>query len=223
MNKLKIYPIYRLLSDLKEAKHAGISQWKNIKLFNHCSIGIEFHSPNYAYALKRKDEQLNWYHFEKFSTDQITAGILLIKNLMKQYHIPAQNILMHSDIAAWRFVNEQPQIAKTDPGAYFPMEQLAQNGIGIWPKFIRSRNTPLDLSIHNAQTLLKTVGYHLEVTNHLDIQTISSIKAFKIHFMPEAYMDDCIDDTITEKMIIGLENLIDQEYKYTGIPAISGS
>lgn len=207
------YPVYHLVDDTLKAFHAGVSQWKQIEGFNDYSIGIEFNSPNYAYALDKPD-QLNWYHFETFPSEQIEAGIILIKELIKKHHINPEHVLTHSDIAAWRFNNNQPSLGKTDPGSYFPMELLAKNGIGVWPAFKRTRNTKLDTSIENAQFLLKTFGYNLEVTGVLDVPTISSIKAFKTHFMPEEYHDDEVSDQINEKMIIGLENLIDGNYKY---------
>jgi hypothetical protein len=58
-------------------------------------------------------------------------------------------------------------------------------------------------------------GYYLEITGELDIPTVCSIRAFKMHFMPEAYQNDYVDGTINKKMIIGLENLIDRQFKYT--------
>lgn len=208
------YPIYRLVPDNKCAYHAGASRWQGLASFNSCSIGIEFHCPNYAYALERDDEHLNWYHFEKFYPDQITAGIALIKSLAERYAIASNRILLHSDIAPWRLQNGVPTLAKTDPGAYFPAEVLASAGLGVWPKFERTRNTALDTNVLNAQKLLKTVGYHVELTNALDFQTICTIKAFKLHFMPECYKNDDISADISEKMIIGLENLIDKQYRY---------
>ena len=213
VNQQTEYPVYHLVDDALKAFHAGVSKWKQIEKLNSYSIGIEFNSPNYAYALEKPD-QLNWYHFEMFPSAQIEAGIILIKKLIKEHHINPENILTHADIAAWRFTNREPTIGKTDPGSYFPMEMLAKNGLGVWPAFKRTRDTKLDTSVKNAQSLLKDFGYNLEVTGVLDIPTISSIKAFKIHFMPEEYHDDEVNDQINEKMIIELENLIDKEYKY---------
>lgn len=208
------YPIYRLVSEVKKAYHAGISRWQNLEKFNNLSIGIEFNSPNYAYALEKDSDHLNWYHFEKFSPDQIQAGITLLKEVIERHDINPANILTHADIAAWRSVNAEPCLGKTDPGSFFPMEFLAQNGIGVWPKFERTRTSKLDTSIKNTQKLLKSFGYHLEETGTLDMPTITSIRAFKIHFMPEEYHNDIVSETINERMIIGLENLVDKQYKY---------
>jgi len=207
------YPVFRLVPETKRARHAGISQWGEVTDFNDRSIGIEFGSPNYAYAME-KDRALNWYHFEKFSRDQINAGIVLVRELMERHQINPANILTHADIAPWRVVNNKPQVAKTDPGAFFPMELLAQNGLGLWPAFIRTRAAAPDISIHNAQKLLKLAGYNSWISGIMDIPTLSSIRAFKIHFMPEEYHDDQISETINEKMIIGLENLLDGQYRY---------
>jgi N-acetylmuramoyl-L-alanine amidase len=208
-----VYPIFRLMPENKMARHAGVSRWGDIADFNHCSIGIEFASPNYAYAMER-NRALNWYHFEKFSDDQINAGIVLIRELIERRQINPANILTHADIAPWRLINNKPQVAKTDPGAFFPMELLAKNGLGLWPAFIRTRQNVLDTSISNTQKLLGQLGYHCGNSGVLDIPAISSIRAFKIHFMPEEYHDDQVSEVINEKMIIGLENLLDGQYKY---------
>lgn len=207
------YPVYHLVDDNLKAYHAGVSQWREDVNLNTDSIGIEFNSPNYGYAVEKPD-QINWYHFEAFPDAQIEAGIILIKALIAKHHINPENILTHSDIAAWREVNHTPVVGKTDPGSYFPMELLAKNGIGVWPRFQRTRVTNLDTSVKNAQFLLKAYGYHLEVTGVLDVSTIATIKAFKMHFMPEEYHDNEVSDVINEKMITGLENLLDKEYKY---------
>jgi N-acetylmuramoyl-L-alanine amidase len=61
---------------------------------------------------------------EPFSEAQITSLMALLSKLQKQYGIPAQNIIGHSDIAPTR---------KSDPSALFPWKTLAENGFGMCP------------------------------------------------------------------------------------------
>ncbi len=209
------YPIYQLVPDNKKARHAGASSWGKVTSFNNCSIGIEFHSPNYAKALQHQAGKgdLDWFHFEEFTEAQIEAGIQLIHDLMKKYNIKPENVLGHSDIAPYREdKNGDTILGKTDPGLTFPWEKLAKVGIGIWPKSSRTRTNKLDVSLENAQLLLATYGYPIPITGNSD-KTKHAIKAFQMHFMPK----HC-DGKITAEMIICLENLIDRQYEHCNKP-----
>ncbi|HVY53020.1 MAG TPA: N-acetylmuramoyl-L-alanine amidase, partial [Gammaproteobacteria bacterium] len=204
------YPIYQLVPETKKAWHAGISSWRQDKNLNSCALGIEFNSPNYANAMEKKpDDELNWLHFEEFGDDQIKAGIELLKQLIQKYNIAPECILAHSDIAPWRQADSEVVLGKTDPGSKFPWEKLARAGIGVWPKNERTRTTKLDLSVENAQQLLSTYGYAVDVTGTLDEKTKYALRAFQWHFVP----DQC-DGNIIERTIIRLENLIDKQYQY---------
>lgn len=211
------YPIYQLVHDNKKARHAGASSWGKVTSFNNCSIGIEFHSPNYAKALQHQagKSDLDWFYFEEFTEAQIDAGIQLIHYLMKKYNIKPENVLGHSDIAPYRedSKNGNTILGKTDPGLTFPWEKLAKTGIGVWPKSTRTRSNELDISLKNAQLLLATYGYPVPITGILDPKTQHSIKAFQMHFMPK----HC-DGKITAEMIICLENLIDHQYEHYNKP-----
>ncbi len=209
LSAMSTYPVYRLVEDTKFARHAGKSQWQTDLDLNDQSIGIEFSSPNYANALE--GGALDWFHFEKFPPSQIMAGIELIKSLIEQYNIQPENILCHSDIAPWRLNAEGDVIlGKTDPGATFPWQMLAQHGIGVWPKTERKRTTPINLSIESIQSLLLAVGYPLDQTGMKDLKTSHAIKAFQLHFLPKE-----VGTEPSASMVTFLENLIDKHYEYT--------
>lgn len=194
---------YQLVTPNKIAYHAGKSVWQTDSDLNHCSIGIELHSPNYAQALSGS---LNWLHFEPFTEQQIATTIALIKVLQKKFAIPPQHILAHSDIAPWR-LNQQGEIilGKTDPGATFPWQRLAQAGIGLWPKQAYTPKLAIDTSIAYVQRLLRQYGYNIPLHGHYDLATQYTITAFQLHFMP-----DTIDGQISKRMVMLLENLITQ-------------
>jgi N-acetylmuramoyl-L-alanine amidase len=86
----------------------------------------------------------------------------LLSKLKKEYNIPTQNIIGHSDIAL---------VAK-NPSALFPWNTLAENGFGLWKDDIL-QTAPLDF---NSEQALRIIGY--------DTQNLpAAIKAFKLHFI----------------------------------------
>lgn len=101
----------KLVPELYEAWHAGISSWKKFKLLNKYSIGIEIHNPGHGNK------------YRKFSKKQISSLIKLLQYLSKKYRIKAKNIIGHSDIAPNR---------KKDPGEKFPWHLLAKKKLSIW-------------------------------------------------------------------------------------------
>ncbi|MEY2868840.1 MAG: hypothetical protein RIR01_1305, partial [Bacteroidota bacterium] len=99
--------VVQMLNDYLRAWHAGISSWGKNTDINSSSIGIELDNNGR----------------EPFSEAQITSLMALLSKLKKDYNIPTQNIIGHSDIAPSR---------KKDPSALFPWKTLAENGFGIW-------------------------------------------------------------------------------------------
>ena len=103
--------ILLMVPDLYQAWHAGVSNWKNFKLLNKYSIGIEINNPGHDHGYKN------------FNLKQINSLKRLLKNLMKKYKIKKQNILGHSDIAPTR---------KQDPGEKFPWSELSKSNLCDW-------------------------------------------------------------------------------------------
>ena len=103
--------IISMVPDLYEAWHAGVSSWKNFKLLNKQSIGIEISNPGHE------------YNYKKFSKKQIKSLLKLNQFLIKKYKINQKYFLGHSDIAPYR---------KKDPGEKFPWKYFAKFGIGKW-------------------------------------------------------------------------------------------
>ena len=103
--------IISIVPDLYVAWHAGKSSWKDYKLLNLNSIGIEITNPGHEFGYK------------KFSKKQIFSLLRLSKFLIRKYKVSHKDILGHSDIAPER---------KKDPGKKFPWEYLSKNKIGLW-------------------------------------------------------------------------------------------
>ncbi|GEC71922.1 N-acetylmuramoyl-L-alanine amidase [Flavobacterium flevense] len=141
--------VVQMLNDYLRAWHAGIGSWGKNTDINSASIGIELDNNG----------------IEPFSEAQITSLMALLSKLKKDYNIPAQNIIGHSDIAPTR---------KKDPSAQFPWKVLAENGFGIWKDDI----LPLAPFDFNPELALRIIGY--DTTNYN-----AAITAFKLHYMPE--------------------------------------
>ena len=102
--------ILTIVPNLYEAWHAGISEWKKIKLLNKYSIGIEINNPGHENGYK------------SFSSKQIKSLKNLLKYLIKNFNISYKNVLGHSDIAPNR---------KKDPGEKFPWNELSKEKLAF--------------------------------------------------------------------------------------------
>jgi len=143
--------IYRPVSEKKRAWHAGLSYWRGQDNVNHCSVGIELEAP----LMGQTD----------YSHKQINSLIVLARQIIKHYQIPACNVVAHSDIAPTR---------KPDPGRKFPWKYLASKGIGLWYDI----NDAAEVVENNVERLLYIIGY--------DTTNLSAASyAFCRHFIPE--------------------------------------
>ncbi|MDG1871623.1 MAG: N-acetylmuramoyl-L-alanine amidase [Flavobacterium sp.] len=139
--------VIQMLNDYLRAWHAGSGSWGKVTDINSSSIGIELDNNGK----------------EPFSESQISSLMALLNRLTKEYKIPKQNIIGHSDIAPSR---------KQDPSAFFPWKTLADNGFGVWYDEIME-DAPLNF---NPELALRIIGYN---TKNLG----SAVSAFKLHYM----------------------------------------
>lgn len=149
--------VVQMLNDYMRAWHAGRGSWGKDTDLNSSSIGIELDNNG----------------TEPFSEAQITSLMALLSKLKKEYNIPTENIIGHSDIAPSR---------KTDPSILFPWKTLAENGFGLWADETLEP-APIDFNIEQG---LRIIGY--------DTKNLSAaIMAFKIHFI-QAEINDVLDE-----------------------------
>ena len=168
--------IIKCVPDNKRAWHAGKSSWNGIQNLNTNSIGIEICSS----SLGQKE----------YNSNQIKSVITLCKKLIKNYNIPAYNIVGHSDVAPTR---------KPDPGLSFPWKKLASSKIGIWYNLKDSEN----VNISDIQKLLSIIGY--DTKDYLTTQ--ASAYAFCRHFLPQFVT---IDDNISHL----IENILPDNFSF---------
>ena len=162
--------VVHMLNDYLRAWHAGNATWGRNTDINSASIGIE---------LDNNGKQA-------FTIPQLNSLLALLTKLKKDYNIPTQNIIGHSDIAPER---------KKDPSVFFPWKLLAGMGFGIWSDEIL-QPTPSDFNVEQG---LRIIGYN---TKNLP----AAITAFKLHFIQTD-----VNATLDEKTI----NTIYSIYKKT--------
>lgn len=158
--------VVQMVNDYLRAWHGGNAIWGKNTDINSTSIGIELDNNG----------------FEPFSDKQIISLLALLTKLKKDYNIPTQNIIGHSDIAPSR---------KTDPSELFPWKLLAINGFGIWPDEILEP-APANFNVEQA---LRIIGY---TTKNLP----AAISAFKLH-----YIQTEVDSILDEKTINTIYNI----------------
>ena len=135
--------IFQLVDEDKRAWHAGLGIWQGCQDVNSHSIGIEIVNPGHEYG------------YRPFPEIQIQSVIDLTQDILARHDIPASRIIAHSDMAPDR---------KEDPGELFPWQQLAENGIGLWPEChgvaeISSGISGTAVSPDEFHRLLEAVGY----------------------------------------------------------------
>jgi N-acetylmuramoyl-L-alanine amidase len=106
--------VYAHVPEDRRAWHAGVSYWAGERNVNARSIGIEIVNPGHEFG------------YVPFTDAQIAAVIELSQGIIARHPITPSRVVAHSDIAPAR---------KEDPGELFPWKLLAENGIGVWPKF----------------------------------------------------------------------------------------
>ncbi len=139
--------VHHLLNDYYRAWQAGASKWGNATDINSVSIGIELDNDG----------------FEPFTDPQIASLLQLLDRLKRAYNIPAANFVGHADVAPGR---------KVDPNRFFPWQQLAASGFGLWYD-----TTGLQLpDSFNALHALRIIGYDVH-------NPAAAIQSFKLHFV----------------------------------------
>jgi N-acetylmuramoyl-L-alanine amidase len=144
--------IYRLVPEIRRAWHAGISYWRGRQGLNDVSIGIEIVNPGHEWG------------YRPFPAPQMAAVTALCHAILARHHIPAWNVVGHSDIAPNR---------KQDPGELFAWQALAAEGIGLWPA---DEAAPAS----DMPAMLQHLGYDPGLP--LDIV----LTAFQRHWRPDA-------------------------------------
>ncbi len=161
--------VLRLVPEDRRAWHAGVSFWRGHTALNGRSIGIEIVNPGHEWG------------YRDFPVLQMAAVCDLCLSILSRHPIPARNVVAHSDVAPDR---------KEDPGEKFGWEDLARNGVGLWPMRVPDRG--IDGAIRDAVGLrsvraaLAYIGYRVAPEGARDPALATVLRAFQRHWRPEA-------------------------------------
>lgn len=179
--------VIQLVDEHDRAWHAGRSYWQGREDLNDQSIGIEIvnvptcHYPDIKPTVHMENDASKLCIFPDYDAKQVELLIELSKDILaRNPDIGPTQVVGHSDIAPTR---------KNDPGPRFPWYKLYKAGIGAWydsetvDKYWQqfSLSTP---SIGLIQKALRGYGYEVYATNQLDPQTLDTLSAFQMHFLP---------------------------------------
>jgi N-acetylmuramoyl-L-alanine amidase len=161
--------VLRLVAEDRRAWHAGTSFWRGHRHLNDRSIGIEIVNPGHDWG------------YREFPALQLAATCDLCLALFSRHRIPQRNVVAHSDVAPDR---------KQDPGEKFDWEQLAQNGVGLWPHGLADAGTTGATrdaaSLAPVRAALAEIGYETTPHGPLDPSLATTLRAFQRHWRPEA-------------------------------------
>jgi N-acetylmuramoyl-L-alanine amidase len=161
--------VFRLVPEGRRAWHAGVSFWRGHSVLNGRSIGIEIVNPGHEWG------------YRDFPVLQMAAVCDLCLSILSRHRIPARNVIAHSDIAPDR---------KEDPGEKFRWEDLARNGVGLWPFGVADLGVTGAIrdavGLRPVRTALGWIGYQVAPEGALDPALSTVLRAFQRHWRPEA-------------------------------------
>ncbi|WP_428487088.1 N-acetylmuramoyl-L-alanine amidase [Rhodopila sp.] len=171
--------VARLVPEDRRAWHAGVSHWRGHAELNGRSIGIEIVNPGHEWG------------YRDFPVLQVAAVCDLCLLLMARHPIPARNVIGHSDVAPDR---------KQDPGERFDWQELAENGVGLWPHDVpdlgRTGGVRDPVSLRPVRSALNEIGYRIAPEGGLDPALSTVLRAFQRHWRPEAISGQADDGTL---------------------------
>jgi len=189
--------VHSLVPEHRRAWHAGVSYWREEVGLNDRSIGIEVVNEFKCSGTQMPVSEIQLDEvecdFPSYSDEQIELLVSLLNSILSRYpNISPINIIGHSDIAIMR---------KSDPGPLFPWEKLHEQAIGAWPDELLEAKHRVLLSIEmpsatRIQKALLALGYEIEITGELDLQSTFVLRAFQLHFRPADYSGEVDVETL---------------------------
>ncbi len=209
--------IDNLVADEKKAWHAGLSNWQGREGVNDFSIGIEIVNPGsgeqgcYATSYEKKLPQEECV-INIFPQKQMDSVLSLLDYLRSIYpEIKDQNIIGHSDIAAFSG-------RKMDPDVAFDWQFLKNNGHGLYSTLtianpmVLYKTGDTGEEIKELQVKLSSLGYNITINGDFDKNLSNVVRAFNLHHNREVKSEQGFEwDTWDSVADIRLQDLLDQK------------
>ena len=177
--------ILRLVTERQRAWHAGVSYWRGLTDLNARSIGVEIVNPGHEFG------------YREFPVLQLAAVCDLCLSILSRHPIPARNVVGHSDVAPER---------KSDPGELFDWQELARNGVGLWPEGAPDLGTGGAVrdaeSLRDVRLALGEIGYRVTPEGSLDPALAAVLRAFQRHWRPEAITGQADSGTLARLLAV---------------------
>ena len=171
--------VFRLVAEDRRAWHAGISYWRGRTGLNDRSVGIEIVNPGHEWG------------YRDFPALQMAAVCDLCLGVLARHPIPARDVVAHSDVAPDR---------KEDPGERFRWDDLARNGVGLWPVDVPDRGTGGGVrdavGLRPVRQALARIGYRVAPEGALDPALSTVLRAFQRHWRPETVNGQADEGTL---------------------------
>lgn len=171
--------VFRLVAEDRRAWHAGISYWRGRTGLNDRSVGIEIVNPGHEWG------------YRDFPALQMAAVCDLCLGVLARHPIPARDVVAHSDVAPDR---------KEDPGERFRWDDLARNGVGLWPVDVPDRGTGGvvrdAVGLRPVRQALARIGYRVAPEGALDPALSTVLRAFQRHWRPETVNGQADEGTL---------------------------
>lgn len=185
--------ITQLVPEAERAWHAGASFWAGETDLNSVSVGVEIVNTGHDGGCP------------PYPAAQILAVIALAQDIRTRHIIPATRILAHSDIAPGR---------KIDPGEWFPWDQLARAGLGLWvapAPIVRGpvlRQGKESAEVAALQRDLAAIGFGVPLSGQYCEASRQTVEAFQRHWRPG--LVDGMADVSTAATLRALRQSLDQ-------------
>lgn len=153
--------VTQLVADADRAWHAGVGQWGWVSDVNSHSIGFEL-------ANRGPDSDT-----PAFPNAQMVALERELARVMRDFDIPPERVIGHSDMAPGR---------KIDPGPYFDWKRLADKGLSVW---VHSAAPATD-TVHRSAFRTAAFYFGYRPADQSDESWQIVLDAFRLRFRPKA-------------------------------------
>jgi len=175
--------IYRLVDESRRAWHSGASSWKDHRMLNASSIGIEIVHPGFKLGplTVQGTDQGRQRIYKPFPQAQIDTLIALVKDIVARHQILPERILGHGEVT--------PSY-KEDPGPTFPWKLFADLGITPpWPdaERVATERARFEQQLPDAAWFQETLarhGYNIARTGSWDGQSERVMMNFQMRYRP---------------------------------------
>jgi N-acetylmuramoyl-L-alanine amidase len=199
--------IVQLVDEGRRAWHAGLGVWAGEADVNSASVGIEIVNGGHDFGLP------------PFPEVQIEAVIALSRAILVRNSIAPSHVIGHSDMAPER---------KRDPGERFPWEQLAREGVGLFPEGVPEGEGRAFLmpgqeagTVADLQGELHDIGYEIAMDCAYGPSTQAVVTAFQRRFRP--WRIDGVIDLQTRWRINQVWSLVHTDLPGLNIPLLPPS